>query len=312
MQVEIASSTATGQLSTLLQLLWRSLKAIPSILTSILCHRRAVLGLLVWLIIVTCAVVPDLLAPYEPEEQFLRDRLLPPFSGESQLYILGTDQLGRDILSRIIHGARTSVIIGVMVVLVAGIVGTVWGSLAGYHGGAVDNILMRCVDVQLAFPFILMAIAIIGALGTSVRNVILVIGIANWVPYARMVRGETLAVREKAYVEAARSVGASGMRIMSRHILPNIAPSIIVIATFGLANAIIMEAGLSFLGMGVPLEIPSWGRMLADGRRFVDTSWWLAVFPGLAIFITVLATNLLGDCLRDVLDPYLQAGRGRK
>lgn len=312
MQVEVTSSAATGQLRTLLKLLWRDLKAIPSILISILRHRRALLGLLVWLIIVTCAVVPDLLAPYAPDKQFLRDRLLPPFSREPQLYILGTDQLGRDILSRIIHGARTSVIIGVMVVLVAGIVGTAWGSLAGYQGGGVDNILMRCVDVQLAFPFILMAIAVMGALGPSVRNVILVIGIANWVPYARMVRGETLAVREKAYVEAARSIGASATRIMLKHILPNIAPSIIIIATFCLANAIIMEAGLSFLGMGVPLEIPSWGRMLADGRRFVDTSWWLAVFPGLAIFITVLATNLLGDYLRDILDPYLQAGRGKR
>jgi peptide/nickel transport system permease protein len=182
--------------------------------------------------------------------------------------------------------------------------------MAGYHGGLADNVLMRLVDIQLAFPFILLAIAIIGGLGTSVRNVILVIGLASWVPYARVVRGESLAIREKAYIESARSIGASSGRIMWRHVLPNLAPSMIVIATFGLANAIIMEAGLSFLGMGVPLEIPSWGGMLADGRQFVDTSWWLAVFPGLAIFFAVLATNLLGDQLRDVLDPYIQAGRG--
>lgn len=281
-----------------------------SFFRSLLRSRSALIGLLVWVVILAFALAPGLIAPYDPNKPYFRDRLQPPLSSDSQTYVLGTDQLGRDILSRVIYGARTSVIVGVMVVFVSGVLGTTWGLLAGYHGGLADNVLMRLVDIQLAFPFILLAIAIIGGLGTSVRNVILVIGLASWVPYARVVRGESLAIREKAYIESARSIGASSGRIMWRHVLPNVAPSMIVIATFGLANAIIMEAGLSFLGMGVPLEIPSWGGMLADGRQFVDTSWWLAVFPGLAIFFAVLATNLLGDQLRDVLDPYIQAGRG--
>lgn len=281
-----------------------------SFFRSLLRSRSALIGLLVWVVILAFALAPGLIAPYDPNKPYFRDRLQPPLSSDSQTYVLGTDQLGRDILSRVIYGARTSVIVGVMVVFVSGVLGTTWGLMAGYHGGLADNVLMRLVDIQLAFPFILLAIAIIGGLGTSVRNVILVIGLASWVPYARVVRGESLAIREKAYIESARSIGASSGRIMWRHVLPNVAPSMIVIATFGLANAIIMEAGLSFLGMGVPLEIPSWGGMLADGRQFVDTSWWLAVFPGLAIFFAVLATNLLGDQLRDVLDPYIQAGRG--
>jgi peptide/nickel transport system permease protein len=222
---------------------------------------------------------------------------------------LGTDQLGRDILSRVIHSARTSVVIGLMVVLVSGTIGVTIGMLSGYLRGIVDDVLMRLADIQLAFPFILLAIAIIGVLGNSVRNVIVAVGIANWVIYARVVRGETLAVREKAYVEAARSIGASNLRLVLVHILPNVSPSIIVISTFGVASAILAEAGLSFLGLGVPLNVPTWGSMLADGRRFVDTSWWLAVFPGLAIFVTVLAINLLGDYLRDTLDPYVQVRR---
>ncbi len=282
----------------------------PSFFHSFLRSRSAVFGLLVWLVILAFAVAPGLIAPYDPNKPYFKDRLTPPLYSDSQTYILGTDQLGRDILSRVIYGARTSVIVGVMVVFISGVLGTVWGLMAGYHGGLADSILMRLVDIQLAFPFILLAIAIIGGLGTSVRNVILVIGLASWVPYARVVRGESLSIREKEYIESAKSIGASPVRVIFRHVLPNVAPSMIVIATFGLANAIIMEAGLSFLGMGVPLEIPSWGGMLADGRQFVDTLWWLAVFPGLAIFLAVLATNLLGDQLRDILDPYIQAGRG--
>jgi peptide/nickel transport system permease protein len=201
------------------------------------------------------------------------------------------------------------VVIGLMVVLVSGTIGVTIGMLSGYLRGIVDDVLMRLADIQLAFPFILLAIAIIGVLGNSVRNVIVAVGIANWVIYARVVRGETLAVREKAYVEAARSIGASNLRLVLVHILPNVSPSIIVISTFGVASAILAEAGLSFLGLGVPLNVPTWGSMLADGRRFVDTSWWLAVFPGLAIFVTVLAINLLGDYLRDTLDPYVQVRR---
>jgi len=280
-------------------------------LRAILFSSKATVGVFVLLFVIISALVPDLIAPHNPNEQFLAIRLRPPLTGfgTTQRHLLGTDQLGRDILSRVIHSARTSVIIGLMVVLVSGTIGVTVGMLCGYLRGIVDDVLMRLADIQLAFPFILLAIAIIGVLGNSVRNVIVAVGIANWVIYARVVRGETLAVREKAYVEAARSIGASNLRVVLLHILPNVSPSIIVISTFGVASAILAEAGLSFLGLGVPLSVPTWGSMLADGRRFVDTSWWLAVFPGIAIFLTVLAINLLGDYLRDVLDPYVQMRR---
>ena len=280
-------------------------------LRALLFSSKATLGLCVLLFVIISALVPDLLAPHNPNEQFLAIRLRPPLTGlgTGQRHLLGTDQLGRDILSRVIHSARTSVVIGLMVVLVSGTIGVTIGMLSGYLRGIVDDVLMRLADIQLAFPFILLAIAIIGVLGNSVRNVIVAVGIANWVIYARVVRGETLAVREKAYVEAARSIGASNLHLVLLHILPNVSPSIIVISTFGVASAILAEAGLSFLGLGVPLNVPTWGSMLADGRRFVDTSWWLAVFPGLAIFVTVLAINLLGDYLRDTLDPYVQVRR---
>ncbi len=280
-------------------------------LRGVLLSSKAALGVFVLLLVILSALMPGLVAPYNPNEQFLANRLKPPLTGfgTTQRHLLGTDQLGRDIFSRVIYSARTSVIIGVMVVLVSGIIGVTIGMLSGYLRGIVDDLLMRLAEIQLAFPFLLLAIAIIGVLGNSVWNVILAVSVANWVIYARVVRGETLAVREKAYVEAARSIGATNLRVVLLHILPNVSPSIIVISTFGVANAILAEAGLSFLGLGVPLSVPTWGSMLADGRRFVDTSWWLAVFPGIAIFLTVLAINLVGDYLRDILDPYLQVRR---
>ncbi len=299
--------------NSLNRVLKQDMRGIWGALGFVLRSPKATIGLLIVIVIVLFAVVPDRWAPYKPNEQFLQYALMPPFSRtgnpQSHMFILGTDQLGRDIHSRVIYSARTSVIIGLTAVFISGLIGVTLGLLAGYRGGLVDDILMRVADIQLAFPFILLAIAVIGVLGNSIHNIILVVGIANWVIYARVVRGETLSVRERAYVEAARTIGASSIRIVLRHILPNVSASIIVIATFGVASTIITEAGLSFLGLGVPLHIPSWGAMLADGRRFVDTSWWLAVFPGIAIFLTVLAINLLGDYLRDVLDPYVQMRR---
>jgi peptide/nickel transport system permease protein len=280
-------------------------------LRGILLTSKAALGACVLLVVTLSALLPGLVAPYAPNDQFLANRLKPPLTGfgTAERHLFGTDQLGRDILSRVIYSARTSVIIGLMVVLVSGTIGVTVGMLSGYLRGIVDDALMRLAEIQLAFPFLLLAIAIIGVLGNSVWNVILAVSVANWVVYARVVRGETLAVREKVYVEAARSMGATTLRVVLWHILPNVSPSIIVISTFGVANAILAEAGLSFLGLGVPLSVPTWGSMLADGRRFVDTSWWLAVFPGIAIFSTVLAINLVGDYLRDILDPYFQVRR---
>jgi peptide/nickel transport system permease protein len=255
--------------------------------------------------------VPHLLAPFDPSDQRLLARFTPPFTRASDgtLAVLGTDQLGRDILSRLIYGARTSSLIGFLAVLLAGLVGTALGLLAGVRSGAADHAVMRLADMQLAFPFILLAITVIGILGPSIRNLILVVGLSNWAAYARVVRAETLAVRERAYVEAARSLGLRLPRLVLRHILPNVSASLMVVATFGIAGAILTEAGLSFLGLGVPVAIPSWGGMLAEGRQYVDTRYWLALFPGAALFMTVMAINLLGDTLRDMLDPYLYTRR---
>jgi peptide/nickel transport system permease protein len=270
-------------------------------------------GALMMLLVAVSALAPGLVAPTDPNEQQLLARFTRPVSRTAlgTLAVLGTDQLGRDILSRVIHGARTSVLIGLAAVVVAGTVGTGLGLLAGVRGGLTDHVIMRLADMQFAFPFILLAITVIGILGASIRNIVLVVGLSNWVCYARIVRGETLAVREKTYVDAARSLGSPLPRIVSRHILPNVSASLIVVATFGVAGAILTEAGLSFLGLGVPLHIPSWGGMLAEGRQYVDTRYWLALFPGAALFLTVMAINLLGDALRDALDPYLQARQSR-
>jgi peptide/nickel transport system permease protein len=258
-----------------------------------------------------CAAAPQLLAPIDPSEQRLLARFTPPFTraADGTLAILGTDQLGRDILSRLIYGARTSSLIGFAAVLIAGLTGTALGLLAGVRGGASDHAVMRLADMQLAFPFILLAITVIGILGPSIRNLILVVGFANWAAYARVVRAETLAVRERPFVEAARSLGLTVPHIVVRHILPNVSASLMVVATFGIAGAILTEAGLSFLGLGVPVAIPSWGGMLAEGRQYVDTRYWLALFPGAALFMTVMAINLVGDTLRDAFDPYLHVRR---
>ena len=266
------------------------------------------LGLAAVALVALCALSPGLLAPADPNEQRLLARFTPPIArtADGEFTVLGTDQLGRDILSRVIHGARTSVLIGMSAVLLAGSVGTSLGLTAGIRGGVADQLIMRLADMQFAFPFILLAITIIGVLGPSIRNIILVVGLSSWATYARVVRAETLAVRERTYVDAARSLGMSLPRIVVRHILPNVSASLIVVATFGVAGAILTEAGLSFLGLGVPLAIPSWGGMLAEGRQFVDTRYWLALSPGVALFVTVMAINLIGDALRDALDPYLQ------
>jgi peptide/nickel transport system permease protein len=269
------------------------------------------LGAAILVLVGVCAALPHLLAPTDPNEQRLLARFTPPFTrgADGTLAVLGTDQLGRDVLSRLIYGARTSSLIGFAAVLLAGCAGTTLGLLAGVRGGLSDHTVMRLADMQLAFPFILLAITVIGILGPSIRNLVLVVGLSNWAAYARVVRAETLAVRERPYVEAARSLGLPVPCIVIRHILPNVSASLMVVATFGIAGAILTEAGLSFLGLGVPVTIPSWGGMLAEGRQYVDTRYWLALFPGAALFMTVMAINLVGDTLRDTLDPYVQVRR---
>lgn len=221
-------------------------------------------------------------------------------------YPLGTDSNGRDLFSRIVYAARISLLVGITAVLLGGVIGVVAGLLCGFYGGWVDTVIMRLADIQLAFPFILLAIAIVAVLGGGLFNVILVLGVGSWVPYARLVRGQVLSAKQQEYVLAARTVGATDRAILFRHLLPNVITPSIILATFGIAAAIIGEATLSFLGVGINPPTPTWGNMLADGRAYVGSAWWLATFPGVAILLTVLSINLIGDWVRDVIDPRLR------
>lgn len=278
--------------------------------TSLLRTRWPILALFILSCMIFLAIFGPSLAPKDPNRLTLRARLLPPFQENKQgevEYWLGTDALGRDVLSRLIYGARVSITVGVVAVCIGGTLGTLLGLTAGYFGGRVDDVIMRLADIQLAFPFILLAIMVLVVLGAGVLNLVLVLGIGQWVTYARISRGETMSQREKEYIEAARSIGASHVRIMFRGILPNILAPLIVIASFNVASVILAEASLSFLGLGVPPTVPTWGGMLAESRdQLLANRWWLAVFPGVAIMITVLSLNILGDWLRDFLDPRLR------
>jgi peptide/nickel transport system permease protein len=278
-----------------------------SFLTALLASRKATVGLAIVLLIVAAALFSAWLAPFDPAAQSLADRLLPPLarSADGARHLLGTDQLGRDMLSRLIYGARISLLVGLGASLLAGLVGVLLGLVAGYLGGWVDDLVTRLADVQLALPYILLAIAILAIAGGGLANIILVLSLTQWVTYTRVVRSAVLAIREKEYVLAAFSLGLHPITIMLRHILPNIIAPVIVIATFAVAQTIVAEAALSFLGLSVPPSIPSWGGMLADGRSYIVFAWWLAAIPGLAITTTVIGVNLLGDWLRDHLDPRL-------
>jgi peptide/nickel transport system permease protein len=256
-------------------------------------------------IVALCAIFAPLLAPHDPNAQNLALALKPPawLAGGASSYPLGTDNLGRDILSRVIWGTRVASIVGLSVVLIGGTLGVVAGMVAGYFGGPADAIISRVADIQLAFPFVLLAIAIVGVVGPGVGTIIAVLGVTSWVQYVRVVRAETLSLRDRDFVQAAIASGAAPARILLRHILPNVASSVTVLATFEVARTVILESALSFLGLGAPQNVPSWGTMLADGRQYLDTAWWLGTFPGLAISFTVLGVNLFGDGLRDALDP---------
>jgi peptide/nickel transport system permease protein len=300
-----ASRTARGDL-------WRTLRR----------SRLGMAGIVVLAVIAVAAIAAPLVAPHDPYQGSLSvSRQCPAFTTCPNLggsfartgaregtleYPLGTDPNGRDVLSRIIYAAQISLIVGVTAVVIGGTVGVVAGLVSGYYGGGVDSVIMRIADIQLAFPFILLAIAIVAVLGGGLVNVIIVLGIGSWVPYARIVRGQVFSAKGQEYVLAAQAMGARDAIILFRHILPNVVTPAIIIATFGVAAAIIGEATLSFLGVGIQAPTPTWGNMLADGRAYVSSAWWLATFPGVAIMLTVLSINVIGDWLRDYLDPRLR------
>jgi len=277
------------------------------VLRNLLENKGAVFGLIMVWGVIFSAVLAPLISPHDPILQDVEKRLMPPLGqeGADPHFLLGTDHLGRDIVSRLIYGARISIVVSVSAVALSAILGTLIGLFSGFYGGKVDNIFMRLADVQLAFPFILLAIAIIAVLGPNLQNIVIVMGITGWVIYARVVRAEVLSLREKEFITSVKALGGSNGRIIFKHLLPNVIPSIIVIVTLEMARMIIMEAALSFLGLGIQPPTPTWGGMLADGRVYLATSWWLATFPGFVIMLVVLGINLLGNWLRDMLDPRL-------
>ena len=272
--------------------------------------RRSPVGA-IGVFMVTSVLLVALLAPlltnHDPQQHHRRERLMPPMwmEGGSPTYVLGTDQLGRDVLSRLIHGSRISVVVGLAAVVIGGLFGGLMGLLAGMYGGRVDAIISRIIDTFLAFPFLILVLAVIGILGPSLLTIILVLGFTGWATYARVIRGETLAMRERDFVDAAQALGASRNRLALKHVLPNVAASIIVLATLDVAATILAESSLSFLGLGVQPPAVTWGLMVASGREYASSAWWLAVLPGLCISYTVLGVIFLGDFLRDALDPKL-------
>lgn len=276
---------------------------------SLVASRWALLGMLILFVVTFVAIFGPWLAPFDPNRQNIMMRLLEPGAeGAGDLtYWLGSDQLGRDVLSRLLYGARVSLLVGVAAIAVGGTLGTILGLISGYYGGWIDDVIMRLGDIQLAFPFILLAIMFLVVLGPGLVNIILVLGIGQWITYARIVRAQTLSIREKEFVEAARAMGDSTFSILFRTILPNIIAPLTVIASFNVAGVILSEAALSFLGLGVPPDVPTWGSMLSESRdHLLSNKWWMAIFPGLAIVFTVLAFNIIGDWLRDFLDPRLK------
>ncbi|WP_254863719.1 nickel transporter permease [Halovivax gelatinilyticus] len=262
-------------------------------------NKLNIIGLAIVLALLFTAIFAPFLAPHDPEQQNLEDRL----EGPSLEHPLGTDQLGQDILSRLIYGSRISLMIGVAVVGISLAIGTAVGVAAGYAGGYVDEALMRLVDILLAFPGLLLALVIAGILGPSLTNIMIALAIVGWTSYARVVRGSVLSVKQQEYVKASQLMGTSRIRVVGRHILPNVMGPVVVLATLDMATVILATAGLSFLGLGAQPPTPEWGTMIAEGREYLQSAWWVVNLPGLAIMLAVLGFNLLGDGLRDLLDP---------
>lgn len=272
-------------------------------------NPTGILGMILVAASLFSALFASWISPYDYSKPNLKDRLVPPSwadpLGESA-YFLGSDQVGRDLLSRILHGAQISLMVGFFGVLIALVIGVFFGLISGYFGKWLDAFIMRVADIQLAFPFILLAIIVMSVIGTGVWKIIIILGVTYWVGFARLIRGEVISLKEQEYIQAAKAIGGTNFTVIRKHILPNVMSSILVLGTMYVAEFILLEASLTFLGLGVDPTIPSWGGMLADSRNYTTTAWWTAVFPGIAIMLTVLGFNLLGDWLRDRFDPNLK------
>lgn len=268
-------------------------------------NRLALLGGVIVLLLSLGAMLAPWISPHDPTKGELPNRLQPPGSWGGKLYLFGTDNLGRDVFARVLHGGRVSLALGLIVVGVSGVIGVVAGLVSGYAGGWVDTVIQRLVDVLLAFPYLVLAIALMGIFGPGFVNMVVALAFKEWVIPCRIVRSEVLVFKNSAFVEAARAAGASPFRILFRHLLPNVLPGAIVVATLRVGWVVLMEASLSFLGLGIQPPQPSWGTIIADGRDFLFRAWWISTFPGIAIFLFVLGMNLLGEGLRDALDPRL-------
>ncbi len=278
------------------------------VLRKLLSHRAAMLGAAITLAVVMVSVFASWVAPKDPLELDPTRRLLPPVWMEKGTWAfpLGTDHVGRDILSRLVHGSRISMLVGLSAVTISATIGVLLGLVSGFYGGKIERVILWLADVQIAFPFYLLVISIVAVVGTEFGTIIIVFGVAGWVIYARLVRGAVLSLRRREFVEAAEALGAGSIRIVARHVLPNVLTPVIILATLRVASVIVWESGLSFLGLSVAPPTPTWGRMLSDGRAYLANAWWASTFPGLAIMVTVLGVNMLGDGLRDALDPRLE------
>jgi peptide/nickel transport system permease protein len=276
--------------------------------TRIMMQVTFIVPVVILALFVLTAIFAPVIAPYSPTKTWMPHRLLPPFfvQGGIPAHILGTDSLGRDILSRVLYGARVSLSVSLLVIFITGTVGTIVGIIAGYIGGHTDTVIMRTTDASLAIPQILIALLLAVTLGPSFKTVVLALSILGWAPYARLIRGEALKLRDADFVAQARIIGSSSLRTMIVHIFPNIVNPLIVIATMMVGLVILMEAALSYLGAGIPPTTPSWGGMVSDGRNLIDRAWWISFFPGMAIGLVVLSGNFLGDWIRDKLDPRLR------
>jgi peptide/nickel transport system permease protein len=299
LQLEQTPQQISQQKPSFLKRIWRFIKKNPA----------GVAGMILVLLSISAALFSQWIAPFDPSKASLTSRLAPPSwadeTGES-VFFLGADQVGRDLFSRIIYGAKISLMVGFFGVLISLVIGTILGLVAGYFGKWLDDFIMRVADIQLAFPFILFAIVIMSVLGTGIWKIIIILGLTYWVGFARLIRGEVISLKEQEYIHAAKAIGGTTFTIIRKHILPNVMSSILVLGTMYIAEFILLEASLTFLGLGVDPTIPSWGGMLADSRNYVTTAWWTATFPGIAIMLTVLGFNLLGDWLRDKFDPNMK------